>query len=444
MGLNDLIFTPLYLGVLYLIAFALRRRFTNVYTKPYFIPALTLKFVGAIGLGLIYQYYYGGGDTFNYYGHTKVIYAAFKESPFIGLKLIFGSTSGFDSETAPYAGQLYWYKSSTEYFIIRIASFFSLFCFDTYSIIALLFAVLSFSGMWAMYTTFVRIYPLGYKKLAIAVFFLPSVFFWGSGLMKDSVCIGALGWTFYGFYYATIAKRSILFSATLGVLGAYVLLSVKVYILLSFLPPALLWVFNENSRRIKSATLRTFMKPFFIILGLGAGYIGATRLTSGDNKYDVNKIGERTKINSEYLTSQVANGSAYNIGSFDGSLGSMVRVAPQAIIVSIFRPFLFEARNPVMLLSAMETALFLYLTITLFFRTGILKSFQLIASQPILTFCFLFSIVLAIGVGTNSGNFGTLVRYKIPLMPFYLGGLYIMQFQSKQKSLPASRQLARV
>jgi hypothetical protein len=448
MGLNDLILTPLYLGIFYLIAFALRRRFTNVYTKQYFILALTLKFIGAIGLGLIFQFYYGGGDTFNYYSHTKIIYGAFMNSPYAGLKLVFGSTSGFDPDTAPYVGQLYWYRSATEYFVIRVASFFSLLCFDTYSIIALLFAILSFSGMWAMYITFVRIFPLGYKKLAVAVFFLPSVFFWGSGLMKDSICIGALGWTFYGFYYATIAKRNLLFSTTLGLVGAYVLVSVKVYILLSFLPPALLWVFNENNRRIKSAALRTILKPFFLILGLGAGYIGATRLTSGDDKYDVNKIGERTKINSEYLTSQVSNGSAYNIGSFDGSLSSMVKVAPQAIIVSIFRPFLFEARNPVMLLSAMETALFLYLTVTLFFRTGILKSFQLIASQPILTFCFLFSIVLAVGVGTNSGNFGTLVRYKIPLMPFYLGGLYIMQFQAKPKRKPLAashqpRQLTR-
>jgi hypothetical protein len=56
-----------------------------------------------------------------------------------------------------------------------------------------------------------------------------------------------------------------------------------------------------------------------------------------------------------------------------------------------------------------------------------------IASQPILTFCFLFSIILAIGVGTNSGNFGTLVRYKIPLMPFYLSALFIMRQPQAQK-----------
>ena len=438
MELKDLFLTPIYLGLFYLIAYALRRKFTNMYTKPYFIPALTVKFIGAIALGLIYKFYYGNGDTFNYYDQTKIIYGAFTNSPLLGLKLIFGSTD-FDPNLITYASRIHWYDSPTEYSIIRIAAFFGLFCFNTYTVIGLFFAILSFSGMWAMYTTFVRIFPLAYKKLAIAVFFLPSVFFWGSGLMKDSICIGALGWVFYGFYYATIAKRSMLFATVIGLIGAYTLISVKVYILLSFLPPALLWVFNENNQRIKSSAVRLLLKPLFLIFGIAAAYISATGLTAGDAKYDVNKIGERTKINSEFLTNQVANGSAYNIGSFDGSLGSMVKVAPQAVVVSIFRPFLFEARNPVMVLSALEATLFLYLTITLFFRTGLLKSLQLIISQPILTFCFLFSIILAVGVGTNSGNFGTLVRYKIPLMPFYLAGLYIMQLQTQAARKPAQR-----
>ena len=448
MELKDLFLTPIYLAIFYGIAFAVRRKYTNALTKKYFIPALSVKFLGAIALGAIYQFYYKGGDTFNYFYHVKVIYQAFSDSPAVGFKLLLANGE-FDSQTAPYAARMEWYSASTEYFVVRIAAFFALFCFNTYTIVALLFASLSFAGIWAMYVTFLRIYPLAYKRLALAVFFLPSVFFWGSGLMKDSLCMGALGWVFYGFYHVFILKRHLVTASVLGTIGIYILVSVKVYILLSFLPPALLWVFNANNQRIKSAGLRLFLKPFFILLGLAAGYIGATRLTAGDERYDVDKIGERTKINYKYLTSQVANGSAYSIGSFDGSPGSLIKVAPQAVVVSIFRPFLFEARNPVMLLSALEATLFLWLTVSLFYKTGVVKSLRLISSQPILSFCFIFSIIFAIGVGTNSGNFGTLVRYKIPLMPFYLSALYIMQHQANStkvkrqvKSVRKFRQLA--
>jgi len=448
MELKDLFLTPIYLAIFYGIAFAVRRRYTNALTKKYFIPALSVKFLGAIALGLIYQFYYSGGDTFNYYNHVKVIYEAFTNSPIIGLKLIF-SHGQYDPLTSAYAARMEWYRAPTEFFVIKIAAICAIFCFNTYSVIALMFAALSFAGMWAMYLTFLRIFPLAYKKTAIAVFFLPSVFFWGSGLMKDSLCIGALGWTFYGFYHLLIAKRYILTASIIGAFGIYIIVSVKVYILLSFMPPALLWVFNENNQRIKSASIRVLLKPFFILLGVVAGYLGATNLTAGDERYDVDKIGERTKINSDYLTKQVANGSAYNIGTIDGSLGSLVTVAPQAVIVSLFRPFLFEARNPVMVLSALEAALFLYLTVTLFYKTGIIKSFKLIASEPIISFCFIFSIILAVGVGTNSGNFGTLVRYKIPLMPFFLAALYIMQYKataakSKPRQVKSVRNVRRL
>ncbi|MCB2379736.1 hypothetical protein LGH70_19225 [Hymenobacter sp. BT635] len=430
MELQDLLLTPFYLAIFYGIAYGVRGKVTNAFTRRYFIPALTVKFIGAIALGVVYQFYYGGGDTFNYTKHSTIIYNAFGDSPAAAIRLIFADGE-FDALTSRYSSQMPWYTSTTEYFVVRVAAVAALLSFNTYSVIALVFAGLSFSGMWAMYLTFVRAYPLLYKRLAIAIFFLPSVFFWGSGVMKDSICIGALGWVFYGFYHAAVLKKNILFSATVGLLAAYVIMTVKVYILLSFMPPALLWVFIENNRRIKSAALRTILKPFFLLLGLGAGYLGATNLTADDDRFAVDKIGERTKINQEYLYGLTKDqGSAYNIGTIDGSLGSIVTVAPQAIVVALWRPFLFEARNPVMLLSAMEATMFIYLTVMMFYRTGIFKSFRQIASTPIVTFCFLFAIVFAIGVGTNSGNFGTLVRYKIPLMPFYLAALYIMQFQA--------------
>ncbi|MDO7884388.1 hypothetical protein [Hymenobacter cheonanensis] len=440
MELKDLFLTPIYLGIFYAIAFAVRPSFTNKYTKPYFIPALTVKFVGAIALGLIYQFYYGAGDTFNYFSESKVIYGAFGDSFSVGLSLLGGNDGTYSGAISKYASQMHWFGSPTEYFVIRVGAFCALFCFCTYTVIGLMFAIISFSGIWCLYVTFLRIAPASYKELAFAVFFLPSVFFWGSGLMKDSLCIGAIGWTFYGFYRALIIRRTLLKSALVGLLGVYVLSSVKVYILLSFLPPALLWAFNEYNQNIKSAVVRNMLRPFFLALGLAAGYLGATNLTAGDDKYDVEKIGERTKINQEFLYALTKDqGSSYNIGSFDGSLGSMVKVAPQAIIVTLFRPFLWEARNPIMMLSALEALMLLWLTARLLWSRGIVGSFRQIANQPVLTFCFLFSIIFAIGVGTNSGNFGTLVRYKIPLMPFYLSALFIMGQPLAKKAVQRAR-----
>ncbi|TYZ11912.1 hypothetical protein FY528_06050 [Hymenobacter lutimineralis] len=450
MKLQDLFVGPIFLIIFYSIAFSLRSRFTNSYTKKYFIPALTLKFIGAISLGLMYQFYYGdgsgnGGDTFNYFKHAEIVFNAFTDSITAGFKLLL-SNGNYDPETAKYTPLLYWYKSPTEFFLVKIASIASLFCFKTYSVMSMFFAIYSFSGAWAMYQAFVHIKPTAYKQLAYACFFIPSVFFWGSGLMKDSVCIGALGWLFYSFYNGAIRKKNILTCVLWGSLSIYFIFKIKVYILLSFLPPALIWIFIENSNRIKNKALRTALKPFLISIGIITAFFGLTNLTAGDEEYDLDKIGERTKITQEYLYRRTKDqGSAYNIGSFDGSISSIINVAPQAVIVSLFRPFIWEARSPVMLLSSIESGLFLYMTFILFWRTGFFRSIKLISATPILFFCFIFAIVLAIGVGTNSGNFGTLVRYKIPLMPFYLAALYIMsELVGKKKNVKERRPSAHI
>ena len=433
LGLNDLLLTPIYLGIFYALAFAVRDKITNVYTRPYFIPALTLKFVGAIALGLIYTYYYPGGDTINYYNQSTIIYHTFGESFIDGIKLLI-TNGDYDPSIAKYTSQFYWFgRGNTEYFVVRVAGFFSILDFNTYTVTGLFFALISFSGIWAMYMTFAKIRPAIYKELAVAVFFIPSVFFWGSGLMKDSLCLGSLGWIFYAFYRGAIEKRDILRCIIIGLIASVPIIYTKIYILLAFMPPALLWVVNENNARIRNPTVRLLVKPLFFTVGGALAFFAATRLMGGDS-LDLDKIGERSKITSEYLyrISVQQQGSAYHLGELDGSFSSMVKLAPQAIVVSLFRPFLWEARNPVMLLSALEALYFLAFTVRIFYKNGFIRTLRLIASQPVLTLCFVFSLVFAFAVGTSTSNFGTLVRYKIPLMPFYLCGLLITQNMSER------------
>ena len=62
MELKDLVVTPIVLLLLYFLAYKIKPKVCTVHTKKYFITALSLKFVGALALGVIYQFYYGGGD----------------------------------------------------------------------------------------------------------------------------------------------------------------------------------------------------------------------------------------------------------------------------------------------------------------------------------------------------------------------------------------------
>lgn len=430
MEISDFFWGPLYLVILYSIAYLVRPAVTNRFTKQYFIPALTLKFIGSISLGLIYQFYYNSGDTYNYLYHAKVINSAFDQSFSTGIKLLLDNGGSKDPAIFPYASAMFWHqKNSPEFLLSRIAAFLGLFCFTNYTAIALLFTAISFSGMWALYMTMAKIRPHVYKQLAWTIFYIPSIFFWGSGLLKDSLCVGALGWLFYALYLGAIQKRTITKSIIIAFLAAYALYAIKIYILLCFLPAALLWLFNENNARIKNKTIRIIIKPIFFAVGGIVAFYAATNLTKGDEKYDIDKLGERSKITADYLYQQSVKqeGSGYYLGEQDGTLGGMAKLAPQAIVTALFRPFIWEARNPIMLLSALEATFFLLFTLRIFWRTGVFATLSIIGQTPVLLMIFIFSLVFAASVGITSSNFGTLVRYKIPLIPFYLSGLFILQ-----------------
>jgi hypothetical protein len=58
--------------------------------------------------------------------------------------------------------------------------------------------------------------------------------------------------------------------------------------------------------------------------------------------------------------------------------------------------------------------------------------FSAISKEPTVLYCLLFSVLFALFVGATTGNFGSLVRYKIPCMPFYVVGMFIIEYQGKK------------
>ena len=52
------------------------------------------------------------------------------------------------------------------------------------------------------------------------------------------------------------------------------------------------------------------------------------------------------------------------------------------------------------------------------------------------TYCFFYSLVFALFVGATTLNFGTLVRYKIPAMPFYLISIFLILDLNRKKKNP--------
>ncbi len=435
MAIRDFFITPILLLIIFTLAFFIRPFVTDKKNVRYFIPGLSVKLIGAISLGLIYQFYYGGGDTFTYFNlGSKYIWEAFKDSPSLAFKLIFAG-SEYSGDTFQYASKIYTYGDTSSYFVVRIAGLFDLLTFHTYSATALLFAVVSFSGMWALFKVFYSMYPGQHLGMAVAILFVPSVFFWGSGILKDTITIGALGWATYCIYSIFVLRKSLLLSILILILSFYTLYTVKIYILLCYMPAAILWIFYLRMSKVRNVMLKIMVAPFILILAGILGYYSVIKVGEDNPRYDVENIASTAKVTAEWIhyVSERQGGSAYNLGDFDYSPMGMMRKLPLAVWVSLYRPYLWEVNNIVMLLSALESFALLLFTVYVLYAVGIGRSFGLISSQPILIFCFLFSIVFAFAVGISTYNFGTLVRYKIPLYPFFVSGLFILYSYAKRE-----------
>lgn len=422
----DLVLTPVYLA--FIIFFAGRHRDKNYPVghplRPYFLPGLYAKLGGAIFIGLIYQYYYGGGDTFNYFTHAKIINSSINDSFGTWFDLIRQVSPDRNPRIFQYSSQMEWYNSASTYTVAVITAILGLLNGTSYFPIALLFAWLSYSGIWAMYKTFARLYPGLEKQLAIAFLFIPSVVVWGSSIFKDTVCMFGLGWMTYCTFRVFIDRDFSFKNFFLLALGFYLVAVIKIYILLSFLPALSLWLLMTYSHRIRSIALRWVLNFIFIGMII-AGFIFFTGEFAKElNRYSLERIAQTAESTRGWITYASGDeGSAYSLGEFSPTIGSMLSKFPAAVVVSLFRPFLWEAKKVIVILSALEALIFFYLTLrVIVISRG--KIFLLVAKDPHLMFCLVFSIIFAFAVGISTYNFGALSRYKIPCLPFY--GTFVM------------------
>lgn len=434
MGIQDLFITPIIILCVLFVGYLIRQKKSDEYTKRYFFPALGLKILGAISVGLIYQFYYSGGDTFTYFTHgSSHIWDAFLDSPLKGIKMIFASGE-YDIDTYQYSGKIWVYRDLPSYFVVRVAAIFGIFTLNTYSSIAVLFAFFSFLGLWSMYRAFMRFFPSLHFEFAIALFFIPSVFFWGSGVLKDTLTLGALGFLTYGCIRLIFEKRGLIIPILIILVSAYIIYSIKIYILLCFLPAIILWVFFFYMGQIKSVALRIVSAPLIGLVAVAVMYVAVIKVGEENKRYNIETLSFTAESTARWLSyvSEIEGGSGYTLGDFDYSPAGVVRKFPRAIWVSLYQPYLWQARNPVMLLSALEAFLMLLMTLYIFRQTGFLPFFRYVGSKPEILFCFLFSLAFAGAVGITTYNFGSLVRYKIPMIPFFLMGLFLVRYYTQK------------
>jgi len=441
MSIFDVFLIPLYLGIFYFFA---RRTVSANYRDPlyrvYYIKGLNYKFAGTFGFAFIYLFYYKGGDTLEYYYAASPMIKLLMLDPIWFFKFIFGIYNHYPEylgvDLSANAG-MYLTHGAATLTVIRIASVLNLLSCNSFVVLCLFFAFICYHFVWRAFKLLVSLYPVLHKQLAFAFLMIPSVLFWGSGVGKDTVMLGAIMLIFYCYYTLFIKKEFRLKYLLLFVTAIYTTALIRGFILFTIIPCLMLMTVVYYQKQIKSSMLRFLVAPIILSAGMGASFFFVKSLGDSVDTYKMDSLQKKAEgFRSWHSTlNKVEGGSGYTIGEdFSYTTAGVVAHAPIAAAIALFGPFPWQIRNAVMLLSGLESLAFLYFTVKIIFNRRIYKLFNVLSSDPIIVFCIPFTLILAVAIGLTSFNYGALVRYKIPVLPFFALSIILINYHLDKKS----------
>ena len=439
-SLNELLLVPIYLVLIFIFSLVIRSYFIKKHKEyKYFIPGLIFKILGVSLFCLVYLFYYRGGDTVNYFFGIQAISNLIEQDFDKGLAVWLNTDSYHNSwisfNRATGFPPKYMWKDPNTFSVCRFSVPLYYLGAKSFLITSFFTACFSYIGIWKLYRLFNDLYPGNSRVFAYLILFLPTLIFWGGGIMKDSFVLGATCWITSNFYQIFIVRKKILLNSILIIFNALLIVNIKAYIIVSLIPGMLLWINSAYLKNIKSTITKILLFPLFIAFFVSSGVYISQNLSSFVGVYgDVNSAIEQAQvIQEDLLREDQYGGNNYNIGQVDGSLAGLFSVAPLAIFTSLYRPLFWEIGSPTMVFSVIENTILLFFSLILLFRTNPFTILRKLLHEPFLLYCFVFSILFAFGVGIAGTNFGALVRYKTPLVPFFFSMIYLVYKESRNK-----------
>jgi hypothetical protein len=382
--------------------------------QPKFISMVfILKVIAGCALGLLYTYYYTDrttADTFKFFDDGKILFGALFTNPKHFFEMLTG-INGSSPELLPYYNRMNAWLNAEVVFndsktLVRLNAIFNLFSLGYYYVHVVFINFLSFVGLIGMFKVFQSFQKNKSKALFIATMLLPSVLFWGSGLLKDGLLLFALGMMLYSFN--RIANNNSYRYLIVFVLSFFLLVITKIYVLAAFFPGLVAWYWsrNDSMKRIILKFATCYIVYFTLVFNVG--------LVS--NKYDITDIIYYKQKNFYTLAENTNAKSLIHISQIAPSAWSILKHSPEAVLRVFVRPFITDSSSPLILVAAVENILILIMMlfcVLSFKRSEILR-------QPIFYFSILFVLVLFALIGLITPILGAMVRYKVPALPFLM------------------------
>lgn len=387
----------------------------NSVMKKFYWPTLLIKLLAGIALGVIYSTYYPNSDTF-YFFNSAVQVSQQAHTDFTGyFNFLLSHSEG------------YFLGEARTMFFIKITSVVALLTANNYWIASLYFSLFSFFSAWWLTTSISR-YFKEYELAAVIAFLLfPSCVFWSSGIVKESLAVAGLFCITAVCLRIWVENKITITGIVMVILSIWVVWNLKYYYIGLFVPILLTaWLTKRiiSLWKIKSFGIEILLWAGMLIIGL----VGAS-LTHPN--FFLSRVLEVIVSNNASFLAASSPDNVIQYYHLDASWFSMLMNAPWALFSGLFRPMIGEVDSIMQAAASVENFILLILTI---WAAPSLRNLKKSPHRVLIISILAYSVILCVFLALSTPNFGTLIRYRVGFLPFFVFLLVNRPFLTKPLS----------
>jgi hypothetical protein len=179
------------------------------------------------------------------------------------------------------------------------------------------------------------------------------------------------------------------------------------------------------------------IRPAYLVVAAAVSVGGIAAMGSLFPEYSAGNVAETMAYTQEVWKQGAdrgyAGGSSIDIGSGEAkTIPEQLKFVPLALVNALFRPVVVEAKNAPAMGGAVENALLLLAVLSLLVGAARSAVRAALFRTPMLLSSAVFVVVFAAGVGLATSNLGTLSRYRMPMMPFYVTTVLVLLRRSRE------------
>ena len=389
--------------------------------KRLFTVFFVLKAFCALLMTLLIVYYWGLSDNTAFYMESQNLVKLIK-TDISNISYLFGGVDSYnekiklDNELSSTVSSL---GIESNFLVVKITTLLYPIAFGRYLLINFFFSVIAAVGQFKFFIALSRRYPHLKKNIAVAVLLMPSVLLYSSYLNKETLCMAFIGFAAYALFQL-LNKRKPVINSLILLLNILFIGIIKVYVLVAFLVAIVfIYLVKTIMHFWKGAILSKIFITILLVISL---FFFFSNLDYFDS-YVIDFADKSNTFQQQYNSLDAT--SSFEFGEIETSFSGLLKKAPLGIYTTYFRPHLWEVNKLVIFFSALESFLVFIITFGALIRKRKYIR-QLLRTDVFANISLYYALIFGVIVGLTTFNFGSLVRYKIPAVPFLMMFVFLL------------------